>query len=138
MPRSLGDRIPKGRSQVTNGRTLFLNGDIRTRASRRFRDLLAAIAGDLGGVDHLSTGQMQLARRCAMISVTCELMEQDAVSGKDFNTDIYGQLTDRLGRAFTRLGLERQPRDITQTLEGYLEHVSDVGEGLIIDEKSPA
>jgi hypothetical protein len=123
MPRSLGDRIPKGRSQVTNGRSLYLNGDVRTRASRRFRDLLAAVANDLGGADHLSTGQMQLARRCAMISVTCELMEQDAVSGKEFDTNTYGLLTDRLGRAFTRLGLERQPRDITQTLDAYLEHI---------------
>ncbi len=129
MSRSLGERIPKGRSQVTNGRSLYLTGDPKTRASRRFRDLLAAIAYDLGGADHLSTGQMQLARRCALISVRCEEMEEKAVKGEDFNVDSYGQLTDRLGRALTRLGLERQPRDITPTLEGYLDNIEPADKG---------
>jgi hypothetical protein len=31
----------------------------------------------------------------------------------------YGMLTDRLGRAFHRLELERQPRDVTPTLSEY-------------------
>ena len=32
----------------------------------------------------------------------------------------YGMLTDRLGHAFHRLGLKRQPRDVTPTLSEYL------------------
>jgi hypothetical protein len=123
MSRSLGERLPKGRSAVTNGRSLYLLGDPKTRASRRFRDLLAAISNDLGGAEHLSTGQMQLARRCALISVACEEMEQKAVKGEDFNVEMYGTLTDRLGRALSRLGLQRQPRDITPSLEGYLNDI---------------
>jgi hypothetical protein len=120
MSRSLGERIPKGRSAVTNGRSLYLLGDPKTRVSRRFRDLLAAISNDLGGAEHLSTGQMQLARRCALISVTCEEME---FKGEDFNVEMYGTLTDRLGRALSRLGLQRQPRDTTPSLEGYLNDI---------------
>jgi hypothetical protein len=106
----------QSRSRVTNGKQLFLDGEVRNRASRRFRDLLAGIASDLGGVNELSVGQMQLARRCALLSVQCEIMEAAAVDGKDFDLDQYGQLTDRLGRAFQRLGLRRQPRDITPTI----------------------
>ena len=137
MPHPKGNRTtasqPKGnvlaekrgkqsRSRVTNGKQLFLDGEVRSRASRRFRDLLAGIASDLGGVNELSVGQMQLARRCALLSVQCEIMEAAAVDGKDFDLDQYGQLTDRLGRAFQRLGLRRQPRDITPALEAYLSH----------------
>jgi hypothetical protein len=62
-------RAPKGRSKVTNGRQLFIDGDARLKVSRRLRDVLASIATDLGGADRLSEGQKQIARRCAMLSV---------------------------------------------------------------------
>jgi hypothetical protein len=35
-------RAPKGRSRVTNGRQLFIDGDARLKVSRRFRDVLAS------------------------------------------------------------------------------------------------
>jgi hypothetical protein len=44
---------------------------------RRFRHVLASIAADLGGVDRLSEGQKQIARRCAMLSVECEIMPRN-------------------------------------------------------------
>ena len=34
---------------------------------------------DLGGVETLTAGQQQLIKRCAMISVACELMEKEAM-----------------------------------------------------------
>jgi hypothetical protein len=74
-------RAPKGRSKVTNGRQLFIDGDARLKVSRRFRDVLASIATDLGGADRLSESQKQIARRCAMLSVECEIMESAAVAG---------------------------------------------------------
>lgn len=54
-----------------------------------------------------------LARRCATIAIACEKMEGQAAAGEDINLEAYGQLTDRLGRAFHRLGLKRQARDVT-------------------------
>jgi hypothetical protein len=91
-----------------------------SKVSRRFRDVLASIAADLGGVDRLSEGQKQIARRCAMLSVECEIMESAAVAGQPFDLDAYGQLTDRLGRAFQRLGLKRVIHDVTPDLGAYL------------------
>ena len=79
-------RAPKGRSKVTNGRQLFIDGDARLKVSRRFRDVLASIAADLGGVERLSEGQKQIARRCAMLSVECEIMESAAVAGQPILT----------------------------------------------------
>jgi hypothetical protein len=113
-------RAPKGRSKVTNGRQLFIDGGARLKVSRRFRDVLASIATDLGGADRLSEGQKQIARRCAMLSVECEIMESAAVTGESFDLDVYGQLTDRLGRAFQRLGLKRVMLDVTPDLGAYL------------------
>jgi hypothetical protein len=74
----------------------------------------------VGGIDNLSEGQRQLCRRAATLSFTAEGMEADAVSGKAFDVDLYGQLTDRLGRCLQRLGLERVSRDVTPTLADYL------------------
>jgi hypothetical protein len=68
----------------------------------------------------LSEGQKQIARRCAMLSVECEIMESAAVAGQPFDLDVYGQLTDRLGRAFQRLGLKRVMHDVTPDLGAYL------------------
>jgi hypothetical protein len=42
------------------------------------------------------------------------------VAGKPFDIDLFGQLTDRLGRCLQRLGLERKPRDVTPDLRSYL------------------
>jgi hypothetical protein len=113
-------RAPKGRSKVPNGQLPFVEGDARRKISRRFRDVLASIVTDLGGVERLSEGQKQLARRCAMLSVECEKMESAAVAGLPFDVDRYGLLTDRLGRAFQRLGLRRVAHDMTPDLGAYL------------------
>ena len=113
-------RAPKGRSKATNSRQLFIEGDARLTGLRRFRDVLATIVTDLGGVERLSEGQKQMARRCAMLSVECEKMESAAVAGLPFNVESYGLLTDRLGRAFQRLGLKRVIHDVTPDLGAYL------------------
>jgi hypothetical protein len=50
--------------------------------ARRFHDLLAGIVNDLGGHEALSVGQLQLARRCAWISVQCEAIERLSCLGE--------------------------------------------------------
>jgi hypothetical protein len=120
-------RAPKGRSKVPNGQLPFIEGDARRKISRRFRDVLASIVTDLGGVERLSEGQKQMARRCAMLSVECEKMESAAVAGLPFDVDRYGLLTDRLGRAFQRLGLKRVMHDVTPDLGVYLTATTGAG-----------
>jgi len=41
-----------------------------------------------------------------------ELLEADCVSGKEIDVDLFGQLSDRIGRAFMRLGLMRVSRNV--------------------------
>ncbi len=109
--------LPSTRSRVTNGSSLF-TGDVdgRTASAKRFRDILAEIVSDLGGADHLSEGQRQLARRAAMMSVEAERQEAEAVAGGKLDPDSFGALADRLGRVFNRLGLKRVARDVTPTI----------------------
>jgi hypothetical protein len=119
--RSASDRRPsKTRSAVTNGRRLHVVPPGDTKLARRFKDILIEIISDLGGPDILSEAQRQLARRAATISIQCEQLEAKAVAGKEINLDVYGTLTDRLGRAFGRLGLKRVAKDVTPTLESYI------------------
>jgi hypothetical protein len=137
-------RAPKGRSKVPNGQLPFIEGDARLKISRRFRNVLASIVTDLGGVERLSEGQKQMARRCAMLSVECEKMESAAVAGLPFDVDRYGLLTDRLGRAFQRLGLRRIAHDVTPDLGVYLTATTGPGKaqdgiaGLAASDTAPA
>jgi hypothetical protein len=107
-------RRRKGRSAVTNGGRLHVVKTGDTKWSRRFRDILVEITSDIRDRDRgLSEAQRQLARRCATIAIACEKMEGEAAAGNDINLEVYGALTDRLGRCFQRLGLKRQVRDVS-------------------------
>ncbi len=109
------------RSRITNGSTLHLGYvDGRTEAARRFRDVLSEIASDLGGSESLSEAQRQLARRAAMMSVQCETLEAKSIAGEEIDLDLYGALSDRIGRAFTRLGIKRAARNVTPDLRDYI------------------
>jgi len=103
-----------GRGVVSNGTRLFsITGlDGRSAISRRFRDLVGDVSADLGGYGRLSELEKQLVRRAASLSVMCESVEADLVSGLDVDVDRYGMLCDRIGRLAQRLGLSRLARDI--------------------------
>jgi hypothetical protein len=111
--RSSSKRPLRGRSAVSNGTRLFVQRPGDTAWARRFRDVLLEIISDLGGLDVLSEGQKQLARRAATLCITCERMEGRAAAGEEIDLVAYGMLTDRLGRTFARLGLKRHARDVT-------------------------
>ena len=109
--------------QVTNGQQLFIDGDARLKVSRRFRDVLASIAADLGSVDEGLRAKARNKSRAdaPCCSVECEIAgERRSPSRMTFDLDVYGQLTDQLGRAFQRLGLKRVMHDVTPDLGAYL------------------
>jgi hypothetical protein len=107
----------RSRSAVSNGTRLHVVAPPDNKWQRRFRDVLGEIIGDLSGPVGLSEGQRQLARRATTISIACEKMEGEAAGGNEIDLELYGRLVDRLGRAFQRLGLERQGRDVTPSLD---------------------
>jgi hypothetical protein len=99
----------------------FFSGEVETPVAYRFRLLLDGITGDLGGKSALSTGELQIARRCAFISTQCEIMERQAAIGETFDVTAYGTLTGHLVRALNALGFKRVPKDVTPTLQHYLD-----------------
>jgi hypothetical protein len=117
-----GDRPARKdqRSAVTNGKRLHVVRPGDTAWSRRFRDVLAEIISDMGR-EGLSEGQRQLARRAATISIICERLEGEVAAGHEIDLEVFGTLTDRLGRCFNRLGLKRVQRQVPSLAE-YLEH----------------
>lgn len=112
-------RPSRTRSAVSNGKRLHVIAPGDTKWSRRFRDVLSEIVSDLGR-EGLTEGQRQLARRCATISIICERLEGECAAGKPIDLELFGSLTDRLGRCFNRLGLRRQARDVGPTLSDFL------------------
>jgi hypothetical protein len=116
-------RQRKGRSAVTNGARLHVAKIGDAKWARRFRDILVEILSDIDSRDRgLSEAQRQLARRCATIAIACERMEGEAAAGNEINLVVYGMLTDRLGRCFSRLGLKRQVGELIDPLQYAKEH----------------
>jgi hypothetical protein len=64
------------RSAISNGSALFL-GDVDERGPwcRRLRDLIADQTRDLGGAEALSSAELALIRRSAMLQLQLEMME---------------------------------------------------------------
>ena len=122
MTKSLVDRtsivgLPtKQRSRVTNGRGLFIEGDQRSAWSRRFRDLAALHAADMGGVEVLSEAKKSLIRRISTLEIALEKMESELASGGEPNMDLYSRISGQLRRLLETTGLERVARDVTPSI----------------------
>lgn len=108
------------RSAVTNDRRLFVEGDGRSAWTRRFRDLIAGHASDLGGPELLSAAQLSLIKRASALETELEQMEGRLSSGVVVDLDVFARVTGHLRRILETLGLERRPREI-EDLTTYLE-----------------
>ena len=77
------DQTSKGKSAISNGARLFIEGlDGRTALARRYRDLVAEFVSDLGGADVISEAQRAIIRRAASLCVWCEAVEVQAGGGR--------------------------------------------------------
>jgi hypothetical protein len=119
-----GNNLAQGRPPGARNKSPaypFTNENDTSAPARRFRALMLRMCSDLGGVEALTAGQQQLVKRCAMISVACELMEKEAIDGRPLNSIAYGTLTGHLTRTLKELGLKREPIDVAPALHEYLD-----------------
>ncbi len=123
----IAERPVKNRSKVTNGKEVLPGTNGNTIWGRRYRDLCADIAIDLGGPDVLSEAQAQMVRRYASLSVQLEFMEAQLVEGKTIDDEKYARLTSSLVRVSSRIGMKRlrpskdvTPRPTAATLKDYV------------------
>jgi hypothetical protein len=118
----LAKRKRTARSRVTNGNDLLPGIDGRSPTARRYRDIVAAVASDMGGADRLSEASLQLVRRFAAAACLAEAMEARLVSGEPINIAEHSLLASTLVRIAQRIGINRVPKNITPALSDYLEN----------------
>jgi hypothetical protein len=101
--------------------------DGRTGAARRFRDLVNAFIVDMGGLENCSEIKLGLLRRLAAATVQAEQLEARMINGEAVDVPTLCTLASTTVRLSQRLGLERQPRDVTPTLADLLHAPADEG-----------
>ena len=91
--------------------------DGRKAWCRRLRDLVADHVSDMGGLDHLSTAELVLVKRAAMLTVQlemqeCQFAEQDGMATTQ-QMDSYGRALNTCRRTLEALGLKRRAKDVS-------------------------
>ena len=113
-------KATRTRSAVSNGSKLHQNVDARSAGARRFRDLVASFAADLG--DNLSESDMALVRTAAGLTLKSEQMQADLAAGLPVDSDALIRLASTSRRALAAVSakaIERKPAG-TMTLQDYL------------------
>ena len=99
---------------------MFVNGRGTSAWSRRYADLIAGHAADLGGADLLSNAQLSLIRRASAIECQLETWEGDLSESRPVDLDCFARTAGHLRRILETLGLQRCARDV-QTLGNVLK-----------------
>lgn len=112
--------VPKkqARSRIGNGTDLLAGVDGRSAVMRRYREIYAQLVNDMGG--NPSEAKSIIAKRASTLAVWCEQAEADMANGKSINMAEFTTATNALRRLLVDLGLERRAKDITPTLDQYL------------------
>jgi hypothetical protein len=110
--------------RISNGKEILPGIDQRLAIARRYRDLVAQIVSDQGGVDRCSETRMQLIRRFASGAVLAEELEARLGRGESVDISEYALLSSTLVRLANRIGIERVARDISPTLSDILRRSS--------------
>lgn len=115
-------------TRVGNGKSLFIDEvDERSMVARRFRELLAQVATDLGG--DLTAAQQAIARRACALAVWCESCEPEMDKGNELDIGQFTTAANSLRRLLADLGLERRAKDVTPSLADITRQIhADRGE----------
>jgi len=116
----------QARSRVSNGADILPGVDGRSGLARRYRDIASAIAADQGGADRLSEARLQLVRRFAAAACLAEGMEAKLALGEEIDIAQHALLCSSLVRLGQRIGIDRRLRNITPSVNDYLEAIADL------------
>lgn len=109
------------RSAVTNGSRLFLEGDERSPAARRLRDLIRSFSADFDGT--LSEIDTALVRTAAALTLKSEQMQADLAAGRPVDSDALIRLASTSRRALAAVSarvITNKPTGGT-ALQNYLD-----------------
>jgi len=86
--------------------------DGRTAIAQVMRERYAAFTNDLGGVERLSYAQRSLVSRALHLEYWLAQQEKALIEGADFDVGKWVQAANALQGILSKLGLERQARDV--------------------------
>jgi hypothetical protein len=88
---------------------------------RRFSDLCADHADQLGGADMLTAAQIGLIRRVSAMECELELRENKLAAGEPVDLDEFARVSSHCRRIWETLGLHRVKKDVTPRLHAYMK-----------------
>lgn len=100
----------KGRSRVTNGKTLLAGMDGRTKWAKRLHDLVANHVADLGGPSNITQSQFVLIKSAANATIVLEQWELQFAKASTASLPellAYLSVMNSLRRTYETLGLDR-------------------------------
>jgi hypothetical protein len=116
------ERVSDGSRQKTRAGKIRLrtlnNLDARTAAYQRFKELVSAYSSDLGG--DLSTAKAAIIQRVVSLQVWCESIEVVYAETGELDIAAFTTATNALRRLLADIGLERRPRDVSESLSDYV------------------
>jgi hypothetical protein len=120
------DGVPsRQRSAVTNRSRLFVEGgDGNSPWTRRMRDVIELHLSDLGGIDAASEAEKSIVRRIATLTIELERIEARLSATRtpsDHSIEMYQRCANTLRRLLETIGIHRRQRDVTPTLQGFLD-----------------
>ncbi|RWP30579.1 hypothetical protein [Mesorhizobium sp.] len=115
-------RKRKGRSRVTNGKTLLAGMDGRTKWAKRLHDLVANHVADLGGPSNITQSQFVLIKSAANATIVLEQWELQFAKASTASLPellAYLSVMNSLRRTYETLGLARvdPPRNIAPIMD---------------------
>ena len=94
--------------------------DGRTAACRVAKQLVTEIETDLGGAEHISAMERQMAQHGAVLGAIAQDLEAKYLQGQRIDLVSLCTVLNAQRRAFDAIGYRRRQRDVTPSLESFL------------------
>jgi hypothetical protein len=105
------DRPSRTRSAISNDILKLPGVDGRSASGRRFRDLVIAFCGEVGGVDSLTEPQRALVAQAATLTITVERLQARLIAGEAIDPEMIVRTANVQIRALQALGLKKAERN---------------------------
>jgi hypothetical protein len=100
----------------------------QTAAYRETNALISEVTADLGGSEHLSAAERQMVQHGAVLGAIATDMEVQYLKGRRINLMELCTVLNAQRRCFDAVGYKRRQRDVTPTLQGFLNDLKDKAE----------
>src|SRR5215813_12981437 len=97
----------------------------QTAAYRETNTLISEVTADLGGSEHLSAAERQMVQHGAVLGAIATDMEVQYLKGRRINLMELCTVLNSQRRCFDAVGYKRRQRDVTPTLQGFLDDLKD-------------